>query len=885
MRLLTRLINVFRRDRIAGELDDEMAAHLEEAVECGRDPREARRSLGASLQHREQSRDIKIIPWLDALASDVVFGWRQIRKHPVASGAAVLSLALAIGATTSTFRLIDAFLLRRLPVADPDRLYVLAMSYTNQDGRPDYRDDFDYPTYRRYTKALSGTADLILLGGSVQQDVTFGSPDSMEKFYREYVSGNAFVQLGLQPALGRLIAPGDDTSPGGHPIAVLSHDYWRHRFARDPAVIGKTFQMSGSLYEIIGVAPEGFTGAEPGAITDVFIPATMNTRALNSDGWSWFRIWVRPRPGVRPEQIAQPLNARLAIQLREQVSQMGSDTPKAVADRYLQQSISLVPASTGVSAKQRELRRPLLILALLVALVLLIACGNVGNLLVAQAAARAREMALRVSIGAGQWRLIQLVMVESAMLAILASLAAALFSLWTTPLLVSMLAPPEDPVRLVLAPDWRVLGFGVLLALAVTLLFGLVPALRASGVKPVAALKGAEDPRARRGPIYVLVAAQVAFCVLVLFVAGLFVSTFERLATRPLGFTAEHLVMAGTMFHDSQPAETWRQLMEELRHIPQVQSASYAGWSPLSGNHWTRMIRVPGHAAEPQPPYFLDVSPGYFGTMRIGWIDGRQFRPGDRDVKLDADKHPVTGVGIVNEAFARIYFGGQNPVGRVVEVWKEKDVLVPMEIVGYVRDSCYSNVREIIRPTVYVPIESRNQAAVMIRSTGSPLALAADLRRQFKLARAEMRLGDVQLETALVNRQMIRERLLAMLSAFFAVLALVLAAVGLFGVLNYAVIRRRREIGIRIALGARSGSVVRQITSGAFAAVLCGATAGLFGGLAAGRLVESLLYEVKPDGAPMLAAPVVILLLAALIAAVPPAVRATRVDPIETLRE
>jgi predicted permease len=862
-----------------------MSAHIAEALEQGRDPAEIRRRLGSSLQHREQSRDFKLIPWLDALASDVIFGWRQINKHRTASAAATLSLALAIGATTSAFRLIDAIFLRKLPVADPDRLCVLALSFIDRDGRPAYRDDFDYPTFRRYSTLVAQSADLILLGGPIQQDATFGSADQFEKLYQEFVSGNAFVQLGLHPALGRLIAPADDTTPGSHPVAVLSYDYWRHRFSRDPAVIGKRFQMAGALYEIIGVGPEGFTGAEPGAITDVFIPATMNTQALNADGWSWFRIWIRPKPGVSPEQIAQPLNAQLTAQLRDEIQRLDSDTPKPAIDRLLHQSVSVVPAATGVSERQKEYRRPLIILGVLVTLVLLIACANVANLLSAQAAARAREMALRVSIGAGQWRLIQLVLVEGALLALVASVLASLFSWWSTPFVVSMLAPSDDPVRLVLNPDWRVLGFGVLLAIAVTLLFGLAPALRASAVKPVAALKGISDTHAHRGLMNVLIAAQVAFCVLVLFIAGLFVSTFQRLSTRPLGFAPNGVLGVLTMFRNPQPAEMWRQIAEQASRIPGVQNAAVVGFPPLSNNRYSQSVRVRGRAAEPQAPYFQSVLPGYFNTMRIGWIDGRDFRAGDTRPTLDAAKRPVAGVGIVNEAFARTYFDGQNPIGQIVEVREDKDISVPMEIVGYVRDSCYAEVREVMHPTVYVPVDRRPQAAIMIRTAGDPRVLAPVLRRELNRVRSDMRVRDVQLQSEFVARQMVRERLLATLSFFFAVVALALAAIGLYGVLNYGVIRRRREIGIRIALGAGSAHVIRRMTAGAFVTVLCGASVGLAGGIACGRFVESLLYEVKPGDAAMLAAPIATLLVAALLAALPPAIRAVRIDPAQTLRE
>ena len=544
-----RFRNQFRRERLTREVDEEMAAHIDEAIARGRSAEEARRAFGGALLHREQSRDIRLVPWLDAFAADVVFGWRQLKKNRVVSTAAVLSLALAIGATTAAFRLVDAVLWRTLQVAAPERLFFLSVSNSGVDGGLPYQDDFDYPTFRQYRQILGDRADVMLLGGGSKQDARFGSNDEPEAVYREFVSGNVFGVFGLQPALGRLLTPNDDLKPGAHAVAVLSYDYWTRRFGRDPKVLGRTFRLANNSYEIVGVAVRGFTGTEPGFVTDVFIPSMMNTQALDSPGWSWFRIWVRPKAGITPEQIRQPLQAALTFEQQERIKRLSSDTPKQKLDAYLSHTVNLLPAASGASDLQREGRRPLLILGVLVALVLLVACANVGNLLTAQATARAREMALRVSIGAGRGRLLQMVFVESATLAVMASALGALFAWRVAPLVVSMLAPADDPVRLILDADWRAVGFGVALTAAVTFLFGLAPALRASSVKPMSALKGGEDdPHSRRYLMNGLVAAQMAFCVLVLFVAGLFVTTFERLSNRPLGFSQKGVLLLNTDF-------------------------------------------------------------------------------------------------------------------------------------------------------------------------------------------------------------------------------------------------------------------------------------------------------------------------------------------------
>ena len=886
MSWMRRFANLFRQRRLNDELEEELASHVEEAVERGRSAVEARRRLGSALQYREQSRDIKLLPWLDALASDVVFGWRQLNKHRAVSAAAVLSLALATGATTAAFRLVDAVLLRTLPVAEPERLFYLAITnFVDRDGRPDYRDDFDYPTFRRYRQTVGDRADLILAGMSYRQDATLTSGEEPEQVYRQFVSGNFFGILGIQPALGRLITPNDDLTPGAHPVAVVSHHYWTRRFGRDPHVLGKTFRMGNDRYEIVGVAPSRFIGTEPGVVTDVFIPAMMNAQAINSPGWSWFRIWLRPKAGVTPEQVRQPLQAVLTLENQERVKNFHSDTPKQIIDASLNQAVLLFPAASGVSGLQKEYRRPLLILAVLVALVLLVACANVGNLLTAQAAARGREMSLRVSIGAGQWRLIQLVLVESALLATLSSAAGALFAWWSAPFVVSMLAPPVNPVRLILDPDWRAVLFSVVLTVSITFLFGLAPALRASSVKPASALKGGDDPHSRRRLMNALLVAQMAFCVLVLYVAALFVATFERLSNRPLGFSHRHVLALQTdAGGKKQPLATWMQVAGQLRHTPGVESAAFAGWALLTGNRWTGSVRVPGQAVEPRAPYMLDVSPGFFETMRIPLIDGRDFRPGDAPPRLQGLGQPLAGVGIVNEAFARTFFDGHDPVGRSVDVRQSKDLSTPMEIVGYVRDASYGSVREPIRPTVYVPIEGRSGGTLLVRTAGDPLPLAPILRREVSGTRADLRVRHIETQSGLVAQHMIRERLLATLSLFFAVVALVLAGIGMYGVLNYSVIQQRREIGIRMALGARSAHVVRRVVTDLFTMLCVGLVIGLAAGLAGRRLVERLLFEVKATDAAMVLVPVLTLLAGGALAALPPAIRAVQIDPAQTLR-
>ena len=888
-----RLLGTLRRVRRDADLQEELRMHLELAADDARrrgaapqDQTRALRLRAGSIAHAMDAlRDQRGLPWLDAIGSDVVFGWRQLIKHRVSSAVAVLSLGLAIGATTAAFRLVDAVLLRPLPIERPERFFAVAISTLDAENRPDYDDVLlDYPTFREYSRLLAGHADSLLVGLTARQPLAIDAGGEPEIAFRQFVSGNVFGRFGLQPALGRLFTPNDDVSPGAHPVAVLSHDYWTRRFGRDPGAIGRTLRIANQPYEIVGVAPRGFTGTEPGSVPDVFLPAMMNAQAINSSGWSWFRMWVRPNDGVPPDQIRQMLQARLLADRREQIKGFPKDTPKEQIDAALRAGIRLLPAAAGVSGTQKTFRRPLAILGVLAVLVLLIACANVANLLTARSAARSREMALRVSIGAGRSRLVRLMLVESALLAFIASVVGVLFALWSAPFVVSMLALPERPLRLVLDVDWRLIGFGFALAMAVTVLFGIVPALRASAVEPLSALKGGQDPPAPRRLANALVAVQVAFCVFLLFAAGLFVTTLGRLVNQPLGFAPENLFLVLTESRASHPAGIWSQVADHLRRTPGVVDAAVAGWAPLTSSRWRLSVQVPGRPAPPDSPHFLSVSPGFFATMRIGMIDGRDFRLDDAPPRLGEQKEPIAGVGIVNEAFARAYFDGQSPIGRQVHVRQTGDVRAPMEIVGVVRDAVYFSVRERMSPAVYVPFDRKNNATLLVRVSEEGPALAAALRREVSRARPDMRVRAVEPQTAFVRQQMIRERLLATLSSFFAIVALLLAAIGLYGVLNYAVIRRRREIGIHMALGARPAHIVGRVTGVMFAIVCVGAAIGLAGGVAFGRAVQAMLFRVGTTDPAALAPPLVTLFAAAALAALVPVTRAVRTDPARTLR-
>jgi len=874
MSLWTRLRNTFRTERLQREIDQELESHIDEAAAQGRDPNEVRRAFGSPLRHRENSRDARLITWLDSLRADAIFGLRQLRKNKITSAAAILSLGLALGACTAAFRLIDALLLRPLPVAHSEQLFVMERQGIGPEGKPQTYDGWEYPLFQRMRQAAQGEAELIAISYYERSDITFAGDDQMEKVNLQYVSGWMFESLGLQPALGRLLIEQDDQKPGGHPYAVISYDYWTHRFGEDPKVIGRTFRMDNQIYEIVGVSQKGFTGTEPGTFNDIFVPTMMHHCATRSD-CTWFRTLAKIAPGTSQESLQSKSEGITRGFLEERARGFTSMSSQALQN-FVQQKVVLEPASSGVSGLQQDNRRPLVALGVLVALVLLIACANVANLLTAQAASREREMALRVSIGGGRLRLIQLVLVGSAWIAVLAAAVGAFLAWWAAPLVVGMINPPDNPVRLVLDADWRVLAFGIAMAFAVTLLFGLAPALRASSVQPANALKGGENPHARHRLMSILAAMQVAFCILVVYVAGLFTATFERLSHRPTGFSTERILTLDAVTKAKATPEAWEQVRQQVSAVPGVEKVALAGWPLLNEWSWNDGISVNGAPPSDALAYFLNVSPGWTDTMKVELLDGADFRP--------TDTYP--GAVIVNQAFAKLFFSGENPVGKSFEEVDDSGPRTPFYIVGLARDACYRDLRECVLPTVYVPFRrSEDRGSFILRTAGAnPLALAQATRKAVSQANPDFRVSRIRTQQEINDAQTVRERLLATLGLFFAGVAVLLAGVGLFGVLHYSVLQQRRDIGIRLALGAKASNIVRKVCGEVVVMILVGIVAGIVLGFIAVKPIEALFYGVAATDAQTLVIPILTILVATIAAALPPVLRAIHIDPASMLR-
>jgi putative ABC transport system permease protein len=883
MSLLIRIKNALAPNRLHAEIDEELQSHIDEAVANGRDPSEARRAFGSALRHRESSRDAKLLPWLDSLRADALFGLRQLRKNKITTAAAILSLALALGATTSAFRLIDAILFRPLPIQHPDQLYDLSRQGIGPAGKPETFDGWAYPAFQLMRVAANkNQSELIAVSYAESIDLTYASDQDMETARLQYVSGWMFPGFGLQPATGRLFTESDDLKPHAHPYAVLSYDYWTRRFGRNPQTIDRTFRIGNDLYAIVGVAQQNFTGTEPGTMIDIFLPTMMNPAVVRSDS-TWHRTLALVPPGVPLEPLRAQLDSITRAFERERAKGFVGMSQQSI-DNFINQNLLMEPASSGVSDLQLETRRPLAILGVLVALVLLIACANVANLMTAQAAARSREMALRTSLGGGRRRLVQLLIVQSAWLAIAAAVIGSLFAWWSGPFVVSMINPPDNPARILLPADPRVFAFGTLLVLTVTFLCGLAPALRASAVNPVTALKGGEDPHARGRLMHILVAAQVAFCFLVLFVANLFVATFDRLSHRNIGFSADRVLAIDTVSKNRQPIAFWNQVAQSLQSLPGVESVSITDQPLLGGYNWNNFVSINGAPSNGILAFFRRETPGWIDTLRVTLREGRDFRP--------ADTFP--GTAIVNQAFAKQFMNGENPVGKTFETAEDDGARNPFQIVGVVEDTCYSNIRECVLPTAFVPFQSvskdgtmrgRDSGVFLVRTkNANPLILADTLRRAIPNARPEFRVSRIRTQQAINDSQTVRERLLATLAKFFAAVALSLAAVGLYGVLHYSVLQRRREIGIRIAVGAKPTTIATVVTRNIFTMVATGAAAGLILGQLSTHYIESLFFEVKSTDPTIVALPAAIILAAALLAATPPTIRATKIDPATLLR-
>jgi predicted permease len=901
-----KLTYLFHRRSADAELELEIESHIEaRAADLeaeGLPPREARerarRDFGPALRLREDASAAWQFAWLEHLFRDLRHSLRALRRDPLFAITAVLSLALGIGANTGVFTLLDQLVLRLLPVHEPERL---AMIWTTGPHIGNNQGDrsASYPMYQDFQRRAT-VFDYVFCDFSTS--AALADAGGTERITAELVSGNYFQALGIQPAAGRLFSPEqDDRFYKGHPVVVLSHAYWVRRYAADPHVIGRKILVNNYPMEIVGVSAAGFTGLDPSRSPHIRVPIQMkpiltpDTDGLGNRRHQWIHMYGRLKSGVTPRRAAaelQPLLSQIVAQeVREKELRHISPYERA---RFLARQPRVEIAAAGYSWLRRQYATALTVLMGMAVLILLIACLNVAGLLVARAAARRKELAVRLAIGAGRGGLVRQMLVESALLATAGGALGVLLAFISTRALLSML-PNEDGAQLMLRPepDLRILAFTCAVALATVLLAGLAPALSSTRLAVWDAIKdGAGVAGSARGR-KALVAFQVALSFLLLAGAGLFTRTLTNLRGFPTGLGDIERVVT----FELDPAKSGYSiprlralsvnLQAALRSTPGVQSTAYA-MVPLLREEWDTRMNVEGHTArdgEDMQAYHNCVSPGFFETLGVPLRLGRDFTPADRYDDPNPDLPPR--LAIVNRAFAEHFFGHASPIGRRLGWSAGVNPELNVEIIGMVENAVGGGPRNGQRRQVFFAHNQANYAwsvTFYVRAQGDPRALYPAIRRQvaqldptlpiFKLATLDEQL-DENLSTA---------RLIAWLSTVFGLLAALLAALGLYGVLSFVVARRRREIGLRMALGAPRAAVVWMVLREVVILVGCGLAAGLPAAWGLSRLVSSQLFGVRPTDAVSLAVAAAVLITIAAISASAPARRASAVDPTTALR-
>jgi predicted permease len=837
--------------------------------------------------------------------TDVRLALRGWKRAPGFALIAIASIAIAIGATTAIFTLVDQVLLRALPVPNPRALVQLTHSGSRYGSNWGDGSELAYPTYaelRDRQKTFVG------LFGRFGYAMHVGHGSRTDRVAGEIVTGSYFPVLGVGAAAGRILTPEDDRLVGGHPVAVISHAFWTSRFAADPKVIGSKIVLNGHPFTLIGVARRGFEGIELGRPTLVWVPIMM--KAQVTPGWNalderlfrWVRVFGRLKPGVTAEQTAASLQSAYKGSLTLDLADRGfANASSRTRDRYAQGRLELVSAAHGRSGFRRRLTRPLWILMAIAAGVLLIACANVANLLLARAAGRQREVAVRLAIGASRWQIVRQLLVESVMLALAGGLAGLAIAAAGAPLVLSFFVSPDLPSPVSTLPDLRILAFTFALATATGILFGLAPALQttrpalAPTLKDTAgAVLGGGHARLRKA----LVASQVSVSLLLLIGAGLFLRTLNNLLTVDVGVEPAKLVAFGVdpalNGYESDRAKHFaRTLLERLNTAPGITAAGFATTRILEGNQWNSSFTIAGYQPSPDENTAIwcnSVSPGYFKTMGIPLLMGRDFDRRDAYSPVEPagpDDPPSFRVAIANERFVKKYFGNANPIGRRVGFGDNPNTPTPIEIIGVVADAKYTDVRDEVQRQLFFPyLESRNAGGftVYLRTTldsNSAFAIARDTIRELdaNLPMSGLRTFERQIEQSLRS-----ERMIATMSGAFGALATILAIVGVYGVMAYTVARRTREIGIRMALGASATRIAWLVVREILTIAAAGMAIGLPLAWWLSRYVEAQLYDVKPMDPLAVAAAMIALTLVAAVAGIIPSRRATRVNPVTALR-
>ena len=897
-----KLRNLLRRARWDEERARELESYLEietaENLARGMSPPQAlsaaRRKLGNPTRIREEIYLMNTIRPIDWLWRDLCYALRQIRQSPGFALAAVLSLGLGIGANTAVFSLLDQVLLRLLPVRDPEQLVSLQWrGERNSTNMGDYDVALSYPLYsdiRDHNVVFSGVLCRFPF------DITVGCRGTSEIADGELVSGNYFNLLGISAAVGRVFADDDDRTPGGHPLAVLNYAFWKERYGCDSEAVGQSILVNSVPLTIIGVAAAGFDGIELGVSPKLWIPVAMKKELTGFFGpiWnlenrraSWVQAYGRLKPGVTAQQARSSLGpffqSVLEAESRDPQFMTGpAENVAYIKDRFLKSTLEVLPASQGRSGLRTDYEAPLQVLMALVGLVLLMACVNVANLLLARTAARKREMGVRLALGASRRRLAMQSLVESALLAVLGGAAGLLLAAWLDGLLLEFIPRGDSHLLLKTTPDLRILGFTLAVSTVAVLLFGLFPALSGGRIDLVDALKE-RGQAARSGPLLrrALIAAQVFFSVLLLVAASLFVRSLINIRSQDPGFRTDHIIaftvdpsLSG--YRKERAINFYRELADRIGRLPGVESAALGQMRVLQGD-WNSGIEIEGYPqtlGEDMNQRFNDVTPGYFATLGIPVLAGREFLP--------SDAQSGHGVAIVNRTLANHYFAGADAVGRFLKIYGTR-----CEIVGVVGDTKYVSMREPAPRQVFLDLDGHPDPAgssVYIKTGFDLQSMSRLIRKAVGELDPNVPVFGMRTLGEQVDRDLATDRLEASLALAFGAAAAVLAAVGLYGLLAFNVTRRTQEIGVRLALGAPGSAVVWLVIKESLALIAIGAMLAVPAAVVLSQCVTSQLYGVAPTDPVTIIGVLVVLGVVALAAGLLPARRASRLDPMAALR-
>ena len=835
------------------------------------------------------------------LLADLRLAFRGLRRSPLFATVATASLALGIGANTAIFTLIDQILLRKLPVKNPEELVMLfqrgAHNGSNMGARM-----HSYPIYQDYQQKAQPLSQVIcrrLIPASVAVD------NQTERVSAEMVSGNYFDMLGVGPAVGRVLhSKEDDQNYNGHPVVVLSYDYWDSRFARDPGVVGKKIQVNNYPMTIVGVSAAGFAGIDPALSPQIRVPILM--KEVMAPEWTWLKaddrrsrwvqVFARLKPGQTVESAGPPMQG-LFTQIRQYESTLpaAKDWSAYSKEQFLKGTLHVEKADIGYSGIRNDFSTALIVLMCMVGLVLLIACANVANLLIARGFMRQREIAVRLSLGATRGRLVSQLLVESLVLSAIGGALGVFVAVALTRGLLALIPTGNNPLLIQAEPDLRILAFTFTLTLITGVVFGLLPAMRASRPDPWTTLKDTVGAIAGSGGSLFLrkglVTAQVALSFLLLFGAGLFVRSLQNLRTTDTGFELDNLVTfqlspALNGYTDERGTQFYRDLLQNLRAAPGVKSAGQAAVSLLSGDEWDSSMSVEGHKAadgEDMQAFMNALSPGYFKTMQIPILEGRDFRESDQYNQFD-DQNERPRVAIVNEKFAKHFFKGASPIGKRLGFGGGPDTKLNIEIIGVAADTLYEGPREGVRRQVFIPAWGKGSAAIYMRTSSSSAGAYSLVRNEVRKLDPAMPVYSLKTLQGQLDETLLTDHLVALLSAGFGLLATVLASIGLYGVMAFVVARRRKELGIRLALGAQPSQLIWMVMREVLMLLAIGLAVGIPAAIGLGKYVASQLYGIQANDPWIAGSTVVLLSLVSAVAGLIPARRASQINPILALR-